>query len=87
MQNRALLVLSLAVFATMAGNSMVIPFLPLYVQQFHVSEFGAGLLFSVHAATRIVILPFVGRLSDRWDRKTERSTEFGRRHAVRIQSR
>lgn len=70
MQNRALLVLSLAVFATMAGNSMVIPFLPLYVQQFHVSEFGAGLLFSVHAATRIVILPFVGRLSDRWDRKT-----------------
>ena len=70
MQNRALLVLSLAVFATMAGNSMVIPFLPLYVQQFHVSEFGAGLLFSVHAATRIVILPFVGRLADRWDRKT-----------------
>src|SRR5581483_4049336 len=70
MQNRALPVLSLAVFATMAGNSMVIPFLPLYVQQFHVSEFGAGLLFSVHAATRIVILPFVGRLSDRWDRKT-----------------
>jgi len=70
MQNRALLVLSLAVFSTMAGNSMVIPFLPLYVQQFNVSEFGAGLLFSVHAATRIVILPFVGRLSDRWDRKT-----------------
>lgn len=49
---------------------MVIPFLPLYVQQFQVSEFGAGLLFSVHAATRIVILPFVGRLSDRWDRKS-----------------
>ena len=49
---------------------MVIPFLPLYVQQFNVSEFGAGMLFSVHAATRIVILPFVGRLSDRWDRKT-----------------
>ena len=70
MQTRTLLVLSLAVFSTMAGNSMVIPFLPLYVQQFHVSEFGAGLLFSVHAATRIVILPFVGRLSDRWDRKT-----------------
>jgi len=70
MQNRALLVLSLAVFSTMAGNSMVIPFLPLYVQQFHVSEFGAGLLFSVHAATRIVILPFVGRLSERWERKT-----------------
>ncbi|MGE0821481.1 MAG: MFS transporter [Candidatus Binatia bacterium] len=69
MYHRALLVLSLAVFATMAGNSMVIPFLPLYVHQFGVSEFGAGLLFSVHAATRTVILPFVGRLSDRWERK------------------
>ena len=67
---RAVLVLSLAVFATMAGNSVVIPFLPLYVHQFGVSEFGAGLLFSVHAATRIIVLPFIGRLSDRWERKT-----------------
>lgn len=54
----------------MMGNSLVIPFLPLYVQQFGVSEFGAGLLFSVHAATRIVVLPFIGRFSDRWERKT-----------------
>ena len=66
---RAVFVLSLAVFATMAGNSVVIPFLPLYVHQFGVSEFGAGLLFSVHAATRVVVLPFIGRLSDRWERK------------------
>jgi MFS family permease len=64
------LILSLAVFATMVGNSVVIPFLPLYVHQYGVSEFGAGLLFSVHAATRIVVLPFIGRLSDRWERKT-----------------
>lgn len=69
MQQRALLVLCLAVFATMVGNSMVVPFLPLYVQQFGAGEFGAGLLFSVHAATRILILPFVGTLSDRWERK------------------
>ena len=70
MPQRTLLILSLAVFVTMVGNSMVIPFLPLYVQQFGVSEFGAGLLFSVHAATRTVILPFIGSLSDRWERKT-----------------
>lgn len=69
MQKQALLVLCLAVFATMMGNSMVVPFLPLYVQQFGAGEFGAGLLFSVHAATRILILPFVGTLSDRWERK------------------
>lgn len=66
---RSIFILSLAVFATMVGNSMVVPFLPLYVHQFGVSEFGAGLLFSVHAATRIVVLPFVGRLSDKWERK------------------
>ncbi|MCS6924412.1 MAG: MFS transporter [Candidatus Binatia bacterium] len=70
MHTRALMVLCLAVFATMVGNSMVVPFLPLYVQQFGAGEFGAGLLFSVHAATRILILPFVGTLSDRWERKT-----------------
>jgi MFS family permease len=68
--DRTVWVLSLAVFATMVGNSIVIPFLPLYVHQFGVSEFGAGLLFSVHAATRIVVLPFVGRLSDKLERKT-----------------
>ena len=28
-----------------------------------------GLLFSVHAATRTLILSFTGRLSDRWERK------------------
>lgn len=69
MHKRALWVLSLAVFSTMVGNSMVVPFLPLYVHQFGVSEFGAGLLFSVHAATRTLILPFIGKLSDRWERK------------------
>lgn len=70
MPQRTLFILSVAVFVTMMGNSMVIPFLPLYVQQFGVSEFGAGLLFSVHAATRTIILPFIGTLSDRWERKT-----------------
>lgn len=46
MPQRTLFILSLAVFVTIMGNSMIIPFLPLYVQQFGVSEFGAGLLFS-----------------------------------------
>lgn len=65
----AVLPLSLAVFATMLGNCMVMSFLPIYVQQFGFGELGAGMLFSVHAATRTVILPFTGRLSDRLERK------------------
>jgi MFS family permease len=67
---RSVFILSLAIFATMVGNTMVVPFLPLYVHQFGVGEFGAGMLFSIHAATRLVVLPFVGRLSDRWERKS-----------------
>jgi predicted MFS family arabinose efflux permease len=67
---RAVFILSLAIFATMVGNTIVVPFLPLYVHQFGVGEFGAGMLFSIHAATRLVVLPFIGRLSDRWERKS-----------------
>ncbi len=69
MLHAAVLTLSLAVFATMLGNCLVMSFLPIYVQQFGFGELGAGLLFSVHAATRTLILPFIGRLSDRWERK------------------
>ena len=65
----AVLTLSLAVFATMLGNCIVMSLLPISVQQFGFGELGAGLLFSVHAATRTLILPFTGRLSDRWERK------------------
>ncbi len=48
---------------------MVMPFIPVYVGQFGLGGLGAGLLFSVHAATRTVLLPFIGRASDRWDRR------------------
>jgi MFS family permease len=53
----------------MVGNSMVMPFLPLYVKGFGVGEVGAGLLFTSHAAARTVLLPLVGRASDRRGRK------------------
>ena len=69
MLHPAALTLSLAVFAIMLGNCMVMSFLPISVQQFGLGELGAGLLFSVHAATRMLILPFTGRLSGRWERK------------------
>ena len=48
---------------------MVMPFIPVYVGQFGLGGLGAGLLFSVHAATRTVLLPFIGRASDRWGRR------------------
>ena len=66
---RAIFILAGAVFATMLGNGMVMPFIPVYVGQFGLGGLGAGLLFSVHAATRTVLLPFIGRASDRWGRR------------------
>ena len=66
---RAIFTLAGAVFATMLGNGMVMPFIPVYVAQFGLGGLGAGLLFSVHAATRTVLMPFIGRASDRWGRR------------------
>ena len=69
MHKRAIFILAGAVFATMLGNGMVMPFIPVYVAQFGLGGLGAGLLFSVHAATRTMLLPFIGRASDRWGRR------------------
>ena len=42
---RPLFVLALALFATMLGNGVVIPFMPLYAQQFGARGAAIGLLF------------------------------------------
>jgi len=67
---RALFVLALALFATMLGNGVVMPFLPLYAQQFSASGAVVGALFGAHSAARTFLLPFIGRSSDRHGRKT-----------------
>src|SRR5919106_2907577 len=66
---RALFVLSLAIFATMLGNGVVVPFLPLYAQQFGAGGIAVGILFGAHSAARTFLLPLIGRASDRRGRK------------------
>ncbi len=68
--SRPLFVLALALFATMLGNGIVMPFLPLYAQQFSASGAVVGALFSAHSAARTLLLPLIGRASDRHGRKT-----------------
>ena len=68
-QAQALSVLVGAVFATMLGNGMVMPFIPVYVTEFGLGGFAAGFLFSVHAFVRTVLLPVIGKASDKWGRK------------------
>ena len=67
---RPLFVLALALFATMLGNGVVMPFLPLYAQQFSASGTVVGALFGAHSAARTFLLPLIGRSSDRHGRKT-----------------
>jgi MFS family permease len=67
--NRPLFVLSLAIFASMLGNGVVMPFLPLYAQQFAASGAAVGMLFGAHSAARTLLLPVIGRTSDRHGRK------------------
>jgi MFS family permease len=67
--NRPLFVLSLALFASMLGNGVVMPFLPLYAQQFAASGAAVGMLFGAHSAARTFLLPIIGRTSDRHGRK------------------
>src|SRR3989442_15703923 len=60
-----LFILSLAIFSTMLGNGIVVPFLPLYAQQFGAAGLGVGFLFSAHSAARTFLLPLIGKASDR----------------------
>lgn len=66
---RGLFVVSAAIFATMLGNGVVMPFIPLYSQQFGAEGFSIGLLFGSHSASRTFLLPCIGRASDRRGRK------------------
>src|SRR5215831_21030371 len=69
LRDRPLLILSLAIFSTMLGNGIVVPFLPLYAQQFGAAGLGVGVLFSAHSAARTFLLPVIGKASDRWGRR------------------
>jgi MFS family permease len=64
-----LFVLATAIFCTMLGNGVVMPFIPLYAQQFGAASVGAGVLFSAHSAPRTFLLPLIGPASDRMGRR------------------
>lgn len=64
-----LFVLAAAIFCTMLGTGIVMPFVPLYAQQFGAASLGAGVLFSAHSAPRTFLLPLIGTASDRIGRR------------------
>ncbi|MFC2018785.1 MFS transporter [Chloroflexota bacterium] len=69
MIKKALPILSLSIFTSMLGFAIVAPLLPLYAKSLEASGLSLGLMMGLHPATRLVLMPFIGRFSDRWGRK------------------
>jgi MFS family permease len=61
--------LGLGVFSAMLGMGIVAPLLPVYAQEYGATEVSIGLLFASFSLSRTVVLPAIGRMSDRWGRK------------------
>jgi MFS transporter, DHA1 family, multidrug resistance protein len=71
---RNLYILFLVQLLSLAGFSMVIPFLPLYIKELKITtggsiEFWAGVTFAAQAVTMMISAPFWGAIADRYGRK------------------
>jgi len=53
----------------MIGMGVIIPIIPIYAEKMGVTGIWIGILFAVYSGTRVIMAPFVGRLSDRKGRK------------------
>ncbi len=69
-----LYILTVSVFIVMAGMTMIIPFLPLYLQQLGVTDpeqvsIWSGLIFGINFFSAFLVSPLWGKLADRYGRK------------------
>ena len=61
--------LFLAIFASMLGQGIVVPLLPVYAHELGATGFAIGVLFGIYSLSRTVFLPYFGSASDRTGRK------------------
>jgi MFS transporter, DHA1 family, multidrug resistance protein len=71
---RNLYILFIVQLLSLAGFSMVIPFLPLYIKELKITtggsiEFWSGVTFAAQAVTMMISAPFWGAIADRYGRK------------------
>ncbi|MBP1928895.1 MFS family permease [Methanolinea mesophila] len=62
-------ILLVAVFLGMLGLGIVLPLLPVFVEEFNASPFWVGALFAGYGLSRIIFTPSIGSLSDKYGRK------------------
>lgn len=66
---RILATLCFSVFATVTGVGIVVPLLPVYAHDLGASGIYIALIFGAFSISRILFLPYFGRLSDKKGRK------------------
>lgn len=69
MNQRVFYTLNLAVFTSMLGMGIVIPFMPLYAKNLGATGISIGIFFASFPLAQILFMPTIGRLSDQHGRK------------------
>lgn len=67
--NKAKIIIFITVFLDLTGLGIVVPSLPIYVQNLTNSAFTVGLVFAVYALFGFLVSPLLGSLSDRYGRR------------------
>jgi DHA1 family multidrug resistance protein-like MFS transporter len=62
-------ILALCIFSAMLGIGIIAPLLPLYAEHMGATGIWLGIIFGGFSASRAIVMPVVGRLSDRSGRK------------------
>lgn len=66
---KTFLILLLTAFTALLGNGIIVPLLPGYADSMGASGVSIGFIVAGYSASRAIIMPFIGRLSDRTGRR------------------
>ncbi|WP_040949861.1 MFS transporter [Gorillibacterium massiliense] len=65
----SMLLLMLNIFLAFMGIGLVVPIMPTYMNELHMSGKIVGLLVAAFSLTQLLLSPLAGRMSDSWGRK------------------
>jgi DHA1 family tetracycline resistance protein-like MFS transporter len=68
-KNKALIPIFIVVLVDLLGFSIILPLLPFYALQFHVSSEMIGMIAAVYSVCQFIASPLLGALSDRYGRR------------------
>lgn len=63
-------VLFISVFSAMLGMGIIVPLMPIYAQTMGATGIWLGMIFSGFSISRLVFMPYVGKMSDRVGRRS-----------------